>query len=124
MSHQRVMSLEIGRSQRMMPLMEIPIERGGEEAAWRLESAHIENLQIEAAIRAIIDRLKAWEIVTAQSNQLARWIASHERRKRTVGELGISIPFSQRDFHFAGDHPGTVRIASEEQPAQPSPSET
>jgi len=44
--------------------------------------------------------------------------------EKRFGELGIAIPFPQRDLHFASNQPVTVRIANEDSPAPPSPSES
>jgi small-conductance mechanosensitive channel len=39
--------------------------------------------------------------------------------EKRFSELGIAIPFPQRDLHFASDKPVTVRFASDEEPAPP-----
>lgn len=43
--------------------------------------------------------------------------------EKRFNELGISIPFPQRDLHFASDKPVTVRFANDEKPAASTPTE-
>lgn len=40
--------------------------------------------------------------------------------EKRFGELGIAIPYPQRDLHFVGDKPVTVRFANEDKPSVPN----